>query len=348
MLNVTNIPAARVPFIEPETNLMTREWYRFFYNIFLLSGAGSNQVSLSDLQVGPPAENISAIVDAATANIGPDYQYQYQELANDVQGSYLAPNYQEQIQALNNDIQGAYLAPNYQEQIQALNIAVQSANLEPRTQTGTLAYQNSDNVAITGGTATLSTATIGTVNATNALVGVSSAGNVLVGQSSPDPTVNGWSFSSSGVGTCKIGTSGYFVWNRDDDNIIVNFRRSNSSVGTITVSTTGTAYNTSSDYRLKHSVRPLTTGLATITALKPSAYQWRVDDSFGEGFIAHELAEVVPAAVHGEKDAADANENPIYQGVDYSKLVVYLVAAVQELSAQNNALAARISVLETS
>lgn len=328
MLNVTNIPAARVPFIEPETNLMTREWYRFFYNIFLLSGAGSNQVSLSDLQVGPPAENISAIVDAATANIGPDYQYQYQELANDVQGSYLAPN--------------------YQEQIQALNIAVQSANLEPRTQTGTLAYQNSDNVAITGGTATLSTATIGTVNATNALVGVSSAGNVLVGQSSPDPTVNGWSFSSSGVGTCKIGTSGYFVWNRDDDNIIVNFRRSNSSVGTITVSTTGTAYNTSSDYRLKHSVRPLTTGLATITALKPSAYQWRVDDSFGEGFIAHELAEVVPAAVHGEKDAADANENPIYQGVDYSKLVVYLVAAVQELSAQNNALAARISVLETS
>ena len=107
-----------------------------------------------------------------------------------------------------------------------------------------------------------------------------------------------------------------------------------SSVGSIGATATTTAYNTSSDYRLKNSVASMTTGLATVTALKPVTYKWNIDDSDGEGFIAHELQAVIPHAVTGAKDAVDADGNPIHQGVDYSKIVVHLVAAIQELKAE--------------
>jgi len=88
------------------------------------------------------------------------------------------------------------------------------------------------------------------------------------------------------------------------------------------------------------------TGLATVAALKPVTYKWNADNSDGEGFIAHELQAVIPHAVTGEKDAVDADENPIHQGVDYSKIVVHLVAAIQELSAKNDALEARLAIIE--
>jgi hypothetical protein len=53
-INITNIPAPRVDFIDPRTGLMAREWYRFFFNLFKLTGSGTSEVSLTDLQVGPP------------------------------------------------------------------------------------------------------------------------------------------------------------------------------------------------------------------------------------------------------------------------------------------------------
>lgn len=111
-----------------------------------------------------------------------------------------------------------------------------------------------------------------------------------------------------------------------------------SSCGAITVSGTTTTYATSSDYRLKKSIAPMTSGLATVSALKPITYKWNADDSDGEGFIAHELQEVIPHAVVGEKDAVDENGKIKPQGVDYSKLVVHLVAAIQELKAELDAL----------
>lgn len=91
MLNVTNIPAARVPFVDSSTGLMTREWYRFFYNIFLLSGGGTNQTTLNDLQIGPPVDNALSVTANATAYTGPDYQCQFQELANNIQSLALQP-----------------------------------------------------------------------------------------------------------------------------------------------------------------------------------------------------------------------------------------------------------------
>ncbi len=124
------------------------------------------------------------------------------------------------------------------------------------------------------------------------------------------------------------------------------FYNPNGEVGTINTDGFNTAYGTSSDYRFKHDVQPLTDGLSTIAALKPSTYKWIGDDSYGEGFIAHELAEHIPLAVTGEKDAVNEDGSIKPQSVDYSKIVVHLVAAVQELKAENDALKARIAALE--
>ena len=112
------------------------------------------------------------------------------------------------------------------------------------------------------------------------------------------------------------------------------FARNGTTTGTISVTGTTTAYNTSSDYRLKHDVQPMLSGLSTIAALKPSTYKWNADNSPGEGFIAHELQAVIPQAVTGEKDAVNDDGSIKSQGVDYSKIVVHLVAAIQELKAE--------------
>jgi hypothetical protein len=115
----------------------------------------------------------------------------------------------------------------------------------------------------------------------------------------------------------------------------VQFVNSGGSVcGTITQDTSTTAYNTSSDYRLKHDIQPMTGALAKVAQLKPVTYKWNADDNESQGFIAHELQEVVPECVTGEKDAVDAEGNPQYQGIDTSFLVATLTAAIQELNAK--------------
>ena len=86
--------------------------------------------------------------------------------------------------------------------------------------------------------------------------------------------------------------------------------------------------------------------MAKVSALKPVTYKWKLDDSNGEGFIAHELAEVCPHAVVGEKDAVDADGNPQYQGIDTSFLVATLTAALQEAHGLIKDLQVRVNALE--
>jgi hypothetical protein len=133
----------------------------------------------------------------------------------------------------------------------------------------------------------------------------------------------------------------------------VLFRNPNGQVGSIGTSGTSTSYNTSSDYRLKENIAPMTGALAKVAALNPVTYNWKVDGSAGQGFIAHELQAVVPDCVTGEKDAVDAEGNPQYQGVDTSFLVATLTAAIKEQQAiieqQSQAIASlttRIEALE--
>jgi hypothetical protein len=106
-------------------------------------------------------------------------------------------------------------------------------------------------------------------------------------------------------------------------------------------------YSTSSDYRLKNTIAPMTDALDKVALLKPVTYKWNADGSDGQGFIAHELAEVVPDCVTGEKDAVNEDGSIKSQGIDTSFLVATLTAAIQELKAIVDAQAVRIAALES-
>jgi hypothetical protein len=123
------------------------------------------------------------------------------------------------------------------------------------------------------------------------------------------------------------------------------FNYNGSAIGNITQNgTTAVAYNTSSDYRLKENVAAVTDGIARLLQLKPSRFNFIADpDHIVDGFIAHEAQSVVPECVTGEKDAVDADGNPVYQGIDQSKLVPLLTAALQEAIAKIETLEARLT-----
>jgi len=119
-----------------------------------------------------------------------------------------------------------------------------------------------------------------------------------------------------------------------------------SLVGQIAISGTTCSYNSLSDYRLKENVRPMTGALAKVAALKPCTYKWKADGSDGQGFIAHELAEVVPDAVTGDKDAVNEDGSIKPQGIDTSFLVATLTAGLQEAVAMIEELKAKVAALE--
>jgi hypothetical protein len=126
----------------------------------------------------------------------------------------------------------------------------------------------------------------------------------------------------------------------------VMYNAASGSVGSIQINSGGVAFNTSSDYRLKENIAPMTGALDKVAQLKPVTYNWKVDGSEGQGFIAHELAEVVPDCVSGEKDAVDSDGNIKPQGIDTSFLVATLTAAIQEQQTIINDLTARVEALE--
>jgi hypothetical protein len=120
---------------------------------------------------------------------------------------------------------------------------------------------------------------------------------------------------------------------------------SNADVGSITVNAASTAYNTSSDYRLKENVTPVSDGITRLQQLKPSRFNFIVDPGKTvDGFIAHEVQTIVPEAITGEKDEVDADGNPQYQGIDQSKLVPLLTAALQEAIAKIETLEGMVAV----
>jgi len=108
------------------------------------------------------------------------------------------------------------------------------------------------------------------------------------------------------------------------------------SISLPTGTSTTTAFNTSSDYRLKENVDYTWDATTRIKQLKPARFSWISDDTntLVDGFIAHEVSDIVPEAVAGEKDAIDEEGNPAYQGIDQSKLVPLLVKTIQELEAR--------------
>jgi hypothetical protein len=155
-------------------------------------------------------------------------------------------------------------------------------------------------------------------------------------------------------------TQGELWISRGAANTVMRFgyQPTNTQVGSIYVSSSSTSYNTSSDYRLKENVTPMTGSIDRLKALKPSRFNFITDaDKTVDGFLAHEAGEVVPECVSGEKDAMKTEkyevtpavmdgetvvteavmgerEVPDMQGIDQSKLVPLLVGAIQELTAR--------------
>tara|TARA_R110002167_G_scaffold28368_1_gene95555 strand:- start:40 stop:966 length:927 start_codon:yes stop_codon:yes gene_type:complete len=106
-------------------------------------------------------------------------------------------------------------------------------------------------------------------------------------------------------------------------------------------------YSTSSDYRLKENIVPISDGIKRIKQLKPCRFNFIGGDAsyIIDGFLAHEAGDVVREAVSGEKDAVDKKGNPVYQGIDQSKIVPLLTAALKEAVAKIEELEARIDAL---
>lgn len=150
---------------------------------------------------------------------------------------------------------------------------------------------------------------------------ITSGGNLCIGTTSTTLSTTSVSaaFGVGGDATLKLGGYGGSTHTQ------VQFIHTGSVQGSIvTTNGAGTAYNTSSDYRLKEDLKPIN-GLDLISQINVYDYKWKSNETRAYGVLAHELQEVIPQAVSGEKDSENM------QGVDYSKLVPILVQAIQEL-----------------
>jgi hypothetical protein len=175
---------------------------------------------------------------------------------------------------------------------------------------------------------------------------IDSSGNLLVGTTSMlgsgkgictyNPT-SGVNSNVSVIGD-TAGTAYHWTFNRGTN--------ASPEVGSIRSSGSTASYVTTSDYRLKENVLPMTGALSAISQLKPVTYKWKLDGSDGQGFIAHELQVVVPDCVSGEKDAVNEDGTIKPQGIDTSFLVATLTAAIQEQQALITQLQADVATIK--
>jgi len=167
---------------------------------------------------------------------------------------------------------------------------------------------------------------------------LNAAGNLRVGLtgdidgSNPERFGVSYTYPQTGMAMANGSTSTTYA---------ILFKNPNGIVGSIQTSTSATSYVTSSDYRLKNTIAPMVGALGKVAQLNPVTYKWNSDGSDSEGFIAHELQEVAPYAVSGEKDGKDM------QGVDYGRITPLLTAALQEAIAKIELLEARLASLES-
>jgi hypothetical protein len=132
-------------------------------------------------------------------------------------------------------------------------------------------------------------------------------------------------FQTINTEKARIDTSGNFM--------LGTTTQSGSNLMTVNGSIGATGFNNTSDYRLKENILPITNALDKVCQLNPVTFTWKKDGTAADGFIAHELQQVLPLSVSGIKDGKTATGRPVYQQVDKSSLVATLTAAIQELNA---------------
>ncbi len=189
---------------------------------------------------------------------------------------------------------------------------------------------------------------------------ITSAGNVGIGNTSPQTTLHtGPTTTITNTFTARFAASNFFASggnsmfyvpdtaanimmfgsNQLGTNQIEFYHKnpgtSQSYVGRISTSGSATSYVTSSDYRLKENIVPINDSISRLNQLKPSRFNFIEEpNKTVDGFIAHEVQNIVPEAIVGKKDAVNKDGSIIPQGIDQAKLVPLLVAAVQELEAR--------------
>lgn len=149
------------------------------------------------------------------------------------------------------------------------------------------------------------------------------------------------------VAATRSGNHGLSLNRTSSDGNVALLRRDGTVVGSISVTTTATAYNTSSDYRLKENVVHLSNAIERLKNLPVYRFNFKADPNIVlDGFLAHEAAEVVPESVTGSKDEVDENGIPVYQGIDQSKIVPLLAQALKDAIKKIEELEARVVGLE--
>jgi len=172
-------------------------------------------------------------------------------------------------------------------------------------------------------------------------------GNLLIGKTSTSSTVSGIHIGTEKLTATRSGGSCAAFVRTGSDGSVVDIQNDSSTVGSISVSGSSTAYNTSSDHRLKENIVTDWDATTRLKQLKPSRFNFIADaDTTVDGFLAHEVSSIIPEAVTGEKDAVDADGNPEYQGIDQSKLVPLLTKALQEAISEIDTLKEKVTALE--
>jgi len=204
-------------------------------------------------------------------------------------------------------IMGASASTNNSLQL-GYNSTAGSAEISAKSTSGTTHFE-------------FSTSNSGTTSEKVRFTGV---GTVGINQTSPDGRLH-ITFNDASGGTINVGAR--IEAERTNSSSCIAFKNPNGTVGTIQTLDSATSYNTSSDYRLKEDLQDFN-ALEIASKIKMYDFKWKADDSRSYGVMAHELQEVVPQAVSGDKDAEDM------QQVDYSKLVPILLKSIQELEAR--------------
>jgi hypothetical protein len=173
---------------------------------------------------------------------------------------------------------------------------------------------------------------------------IKNGGNVGIGTSTPSYTLD-----VSGQVGINSGSSTPFVIFRNYSSGSVTIEQfvqnGVGTIGSITFNGTSVLYNATSDYRLKQDFKDYN-ALSIISSIKTYDFEWKSNKTRSYGVIAHELAEIIPSIVSGDKDALDEDGRILPQGLDYSKIVPILVKAIQEQQTLITSLQTRLATLE--
>lgn len=169
---------------------------------------------------------------------------------------------------------------------------------------------------------------------------ITSGGVVLIGQSTSSLTDNGWNLSGVGGGhtAFQVTNNEAFIFNNRTTGTTyqIDFRTAAVERGSITVGDSSVSFNTTSDYRLKQDLKSFN-GISMLDQINVYDFEWKIDNTRSYGVIAHELQEIIPYSVYGEKDGTK------FQQVDYSKIVPVLIQSIKELKAEVDTLRSQIS-----